>query len=120
MKFCNWILLNFQYRIIEPPDGQWVSKDQNGTWTGLIVHAMYGHTNFSMGKISITKEREEVFDFCFTFYFDSLGFVAALPKQLPKYQEIFKPFLGQYLDLCDGLNTDFCSNLLDHPNFIES
>ena len=61
-------LLNFQYTIVEPPDGQWGKPDQNGTWTGLIGHAMYGHTNFSMGMITISEDREAVIDFCVPFY----------------------------------------------------
>jgi ABC-type amino acid transport substrate-binding protein len=45
-----------------------------------------------MGMISLTQEREAVIDFSVPFYFDSVGFVAPLPKDLPKYQAIFRPF----------------------------
>ena len=76
-------LLNFTYSIIEPPDGQWGRVGPDGLWTGLIGHALYEHTNWSMGMISLTQEREAVIDFCVPFYFDSLGFVAPLPKDLP-------------------------------------
>ena len=87
-------LLNFTYDIIEPPDGEWGRITPGGLWTGLIGHALYGHTNWSMGMISVTQEREAVIDFCVPFYFDFMGFVAPLPKELPKYEAIFKPFSG--------------------------
>ena len=74
---------NFTYDIIEPADGQWGKVDKNGSWTGLVGHAMYGFTNLSMGLISITREREAVIDFSMPFYYDSIGFVAPLPKELP-------------------------------------
>ena len=38
-------LLNFTYDIIEPPDGEWGRITSAGLWTGLIGHALYGHTN---------------------------------------------------------------------------
>ena len=85
-------LLNFSYNIIEPPDGEWGRITTHGVWTGLIGHALYGHTNWSMGLIAVTQERESVIDFCVPFYFDFLGFVAPLPKEFPKYEAIFRPF----------------------------
>ena len=87
-------LLNFTYNIIEPPDGEWGRITSDGLWTGLIGHALYGHTNWSMSMISVTQEREAIIDFCVPFYFDFLGFVAPLPKELPKYKAIFRPFSG--------------------------
>ena len=88
-------MLNFTYQTIEPPDGQWGTAGPNGTWTGLIGHSLYGHTNWSMGMLSLTEDREAVIDFSTPFYFDGISFMAPLPKELPKYLAIFKPFLGQ-------------------------
>ena len=87
--------LNFKINIIEPPDGQWGMEMPNGEWTGLVGHALYGYSNWSMGSISLTEERERVIDFSFPFYFDVLGFVAPLPKELPKWQALYRPFLGE-------------------------
>ena len=87
-------LFNFTYDIIEPPDGEWGRMTPDGLWTGLIGHALYGHTNWSMGLIAVTQERESVIDFCVPFFFDFLGFVAPLPKELPKYEAIFRPLSG--------------------------
>ena len=87
--------LNFTYMTIEPPDGQWGKVNENGTWTGLIGHSLYQQTNWSMGMLSLTEDRENVIDFSTPFYFDGLGFVAPLPQELPKYLAIIKPFVGQ-------------------------
>ena len=89
------MFLNFTYETVEPPDGQWGKGGDNGTWTGLVGHSLYGQTNWSMGMISLTEDRERVIDFSTPFYFDGLGFVGPLPKDLPKYLALIKPFVGQ-------------------------
>ena len=48
-----------------------------------------------MVMISLTEQREKIVDASFPFYFDALGFVAPLPKELPKWQAVYRPFLGQ-------------------------
>lgn len=75
-------LFNFTYDIIEPPDGEWGRMTPDGLWTGLIGHALYGHTNWSMGLIAVTQERESV-----VFLF-SLIFLALL-----------LPFLRSFLNM---------------------
>ena len=44
------------YNIVNPPDGAWGSPDENGTWSGLIGHALYGKSNFSMSGIAVLPE----------------------------------------------------------------
>ena len=101
--------LNFTYQTIEPPDGQWGKAGENGTWTGLIGHSLYGQTNWSMGMLSLTEDREAVIDFSTPFYFEGLSFVASLPKELPKYLEIiiYQLYLSLFLSFFLGLFIDW-------------
>ena len=80
--------------MVPPRDGQWGTLRPNGTWSGLIGHSAHGHTNISLGMLSATSERSQAVDFSIPFYFDSLSSVAPLPKDLPKYFAIVKPFLA--------------------------
>ena len=42
--------------MINPPDGAWGSPDENGTWSGLIGHAMYGMSNWSFSGLAVVPE----------------------------------------------------------------
>ncbi len=45
---------NFTYRLINPPDGAWgVPDPETGIWSGLIGHALYGKSNWSMSGIAV-------------------------------------------------------------------
>ena len=46
-------ILLCSYHIINPPDGAWGSPDENGTWSGLIGHALYGKSNWSFSGIAV-------------------------------------------------------------------
>ena len=37
---------NFRYAINPPPDGSWGAANEEGVWSGLIGHSLYGHTNW--------------------------------------------------------------------------
>jgi hypothetical protein len=110
----------FSYHIVNPPDGAWGRPSENGTWSGLIGHALYGKSNWSMAGIatlteviyllvlldnfdpawqkfewfynSLLSQRENVIDFCFHYVPEYLDWVAAKPLTNPKWPAIFKPF----------------------------
>ncbi len=78
--------------MINPPDGAWGKPDANGTWSGLIGHALYGLSNWSMSGIATTPQREEAIDFSYHFVLEYIDWVTPLPKPNPKWPAIFKPF----------------------------
>ena len=45
-----------RYQLISPPDGAWGKRDENGTWSGLVGHALYGKSNWSASGIGVTPE----------------------------------------------------------------
>ena len=45
-----------RYKLINPPDGAWGKPDENGTWSGLVGHALYGKSNWSASGIGVTPE----------------------------------------------------------------
>jgi hypothetical protein len=106
----------FSYHIVNPPDGAWGRPSENGTWSGLIGHALYGKSNWSMSGLATLTEviillvllfilakferfysplfsqRENAIDFCFHYVPEYLDWVAAKPLSNPKWPAIFKPF----------------------------
>ena len=46
-------LYNFTFTLIEPPDGAWGKPDENGVWSGLVGHAAYGMSNWSMSGLAV-------------------------------------------------------------------
>ena len=44
------------YHLINPPDGAWGSPDESGTWSGLIGHALYGKSNWSISGLAVGPE----------------------------------------------------------------
>ena len=47
--------------MINPPDGAWGSPDENGTWSGLIGHALYGMSNWSFSGLAVGPEVQSGF-----------------------------------------------------------
>ncbi|ELT97865.1 hypothetical protein CAPTEDRAFT_204388 [Capitella teleta] len=55
--------LDFRFRIMKPPDGQWGSPKGNGSWTGLIGLLQDNEADVAVSCLSITKARTQVVDF---------------------------------------------------------
>ena len=99
------------YKIVNPPDGAWGSPDENGTWSGLIGHALYGKSNWSCSGIAVLPEvyskiilvltllnlphcfqREGVVDFSFHYLPEYIDWVTTKAKPEDKWMAIFRPF----------------------------
>ena len=55
--------LNFNIQLMFPPDGQWGSMMDNGTWTGMVGQLVKGSADISTGGLSIITERARAIDF---------------------------------------------------------
>ncbi len=106
---------NFTYRLINPPDGAWGRPDdETGIWSGLMGHAYYGLSNWSMSGIAVNPpvlnkyfvvvhtyklftlchllQRESVIDFAYHHTAEYFDWVGPIPHENPKWPAIFKPF----------------------------
>ena len=57
------VSLNFTQVTTEPTDGKWGSKDENGTWRGIIGDLSRGHGDISSAGLGITSGRAGAVDF---------------------------------------------------------
>ena len=46
----------YRFELVNPPDGAWGRPLEDGTWSGLIGHALYGKSNWSMSGIAVSPE----------------------------------------------------------------
>ena len=62
-RIGNNLSLNLpaRYHLINPPDGAWGRPDENGTWSGLIGHAMYGKSNWSFSGLAVLPEVDSLY-----------------------------------------------------------
>ncbi len=54
--------LNFDYTIVNPPDGLWGNIKSDGTWSGLVWEAARGAVDFVMSDVFISFPRSQVID----------------------------------------------------------
>ena len=87
--------VNFQIDYTSPPDGDWGTV-VNGSWTGLIKQLMDGDADIAIGCVTITSAREKVVDFTIPYMQDMLTFISPLPKEVPHWNTLVKPF-GYYI-----------------------
>ncbi|GFR02068.1 lig_chan-Glu_bd domain-containing protein [Trichonephila clavata] len=58
--------LNFEFEIVESPNGQYGSNNNNGTWDGVIGLVQSGKADMGFEALSISEERLKVIDFSAT------------------------------------------------------
>ncbi|XP_071081479.1 glutamate receptor ionotropic, kainate glr-3-like [Haliotis cracherodii] len=61
--------LNFTYKLIEPPDGEW-GTNTNGQYSGLIGQLQRKDVDMVVAPISMSHDREKVMDSTYPFYND--------------------------------------------------
>ncbi|XP_076035263.1 uncharacterized protein LOC143021546 [Oratosquilla oratoria] len=55
--------MNFDFEILQPPDGLWGVETDNGSWNGMLGMIDRGEVNFSLGPFAISYPRTKVADF---------------------------------------------------------
>ncbi|XP_069941762.1 probable glutamate receptor [Cherax quadricarinatus] len=54
--------LNFKYKYVTPADGMFGSKQENGSWSGMVGMVSRGEADIAIGPFGITENRTEVVD----------------------------------------------------------
>ncbi|KAK4328895.1 hypothetical protein Pmani_000704 [Petrolisthes manimaculis] len=83
--------LNFTYVFLEPEDGQWGHRLENGSYTGVIGTVERLEADFSL-NIAITQDREEVVDCTVGYHVEPITFTTSKPRLLNQALALIRPF----------------------------
>ncbi|GFY45451.1 uncharacterized protein TNIN_296161 [Trichonephila inaurata madagascariensis] len=84
--------LNFEYEVVLTSDGQWGSRDENGSWDGIVGLIQSGKADFGMPALGITEERNEDLDFSLPYTLLEKLFVTKEAGEMPKITAFTYPF----------------------------
>ncbi|GFR22043.1 glutamate receptor ionotropic, delta-2 [Trichonephila clavata] len=84
--------LNFRYEILTSPNGQYGSRNANGTWDGIIGLIQSGIADMGFGALSVSEERSEVVDFSLAYNAFQRSFATKEPSQMPKVTAFTYPY----------------------------
>ncbi|XP_071522288.1 probable glutamate receptor [Panulirus ornatus] len=87
--------LNFTYRVVSPPDGQWGGLLPDGTISGMIGQVARREVHIAICEITITGSREMVVDFTTPYYLESVALVSRAPAERNRAFAVFSPFTKQ-------------------------
>ncbi|XP_037793489.1 uncharacterized protein LOC119588952 [Penaeus monodon] len=85
------INLNFTYVFVEPSDGQWGHRLDNGSYTGVIGAVERREADFSL-NIAITQDREEKVDCTIGYHVEPITFATSKPRPLNQALALIRPF----------------------------
>ncbi|XP_050703929.1 uncharacterized protein LOC126989348 [Eriocheir sinensis] len=83
--------LNFTYNFVEPKDGQWGHRLDNGSYTGVIGTVERVEAAFSL-NIAITQDREEKVDCTIGYHVEPITFATTKPRLLNQALALIRPF----------------------------
>ncbi|XP_066984773.1 uncharacterized protein [Macrobrachium rosenbergii] len=69
--------LNFTFKLVEPEDGQWGSKNADGSWTGLVGQVHRHEADFAIGPHDLSEVRSQSIDFTIPLIFAARKFIVA-------------------------------------------
>ncbi|XP_045599811.1 glutamate receptor ionotropic, delta-1 isoform X2 [Procambarus clarkii] len=84
-------VLNFTYVFVEPSDGQWGHRLQNGSYTGVIGAVERMEADFSL-NVAITQDREEKVDCTIGYHVEPITFATSKPRLLNQALALLRPF----------------------------
>ncbi|KAL3848512.1 hypothetical protein ACJMK2_019363 [Sinanodonta woodiana] len=90
--------LNFSYVITEPADGKWGEDNGNGSWAGLVGQLQREEVDMVVAPLAAQKQREEVMDFTYAFYYDYTSVILKKPDpNRNKWLTLIDPFRWEVL-----------------------
>ncbi|GBM79327.1 hypothetical protein AVEN_104867-1 [Araneus ventricosus] len=85
--------LKFQYTLLLPTDGQQFGfKDASGNWTGVKGMATRGEVDMTVAHLHISEDVFQLAEMSAPYYDDHKTFASDLPRPLPKYTVLVRPF----------------------------
>ena len=72
--------------------GFWGSKDENGTFNGVVGRVGYGNADVGVGIISYTSVRNELVDYSHAIGVDAMSWISKPPGKLPSSTNIVRTF----------------------------
>ncbi|KAK4318682.1 hypothetical protein Pmani_010310 [Petrolisthes manimaculis] len=84
--------LNFTYSVVVPEDGQWGTKLDNGTVTGMVGMVASHRAQLAIDEITVNDLREDVVDFTFPYYLESTVIVTEAPAAKNRAFAVLSPF----------------------------
>merc|ERR1719422_603704 len=81
-------LMNFEYELMEAPDGQYGRMNEQAEWNGMVKELVNRRADMGLGALSVMAERENVIDFTVPYY-DLVGITILMKKPKAKTQ-LFK------------------------------
>ncbi|XP_040565678.1 uncharacterized protein [Lepeophtheirus salmonis] len=100
---------NFNFKIINPADGQWGKiNEKTGKWTGVVGDVIYNTIDIAISAIFQTFSRRMALDGTVHFSDDYLVIVAPNAKKFPQYLALINPFTP-VVWLCMALFIFICS-----------
>lgn len=87
--------LNFSYVYQNITADQEWGAFVNGSWTGMLADLAYHEQNIIINYFLVNLERWTSFDSTYPYHNEGFGFLAHLPKPLPKWKSLLLPFSGK-------------------------
>ncbi|GFQ82083.1 uncharacterized protein TNCT_499721 [Trichonephila clavata] len=100
--------LNFEYEVILSPDNQWGSRNENGTWNGIVGLVQNVKAGFAMPVLGITEERMKDLDFTPSYDLLEKIFATKEPGEMSKITSLHLSIYPKCLDLVHS--DDPCSS----------
>ncbi|GFS55203.1 uncharacterized protein NPIL_528831 [Nephila pilipes] len=92
MLKCLVEKLKFEFELVLPNDGKYGSRDNNGTWNGVIGLVQRGEADIGLAGLSITEDRWEDVDFSIPYSVIDRVFAIKEPGEMHKITAFIYPF----------------------------
>ncbi|GFU31846.1 lig_chan-Glu_bd domain-containing protein [Nephila pilipes] len=84
--------LKLEFELVLPNDGKYGSRDNNGTWNGVIGLVQRGEADIGLATLSITEDRWGIVDFSIPYAIADRVFAVKEPGEMPKVTAFIYPF----------------------------
>ncbi|XP_067122042.1 glutamate receptor U1-like [Centruroides vittatus] len=86
---------NSKYKLISPVDNVFGTKNQNGSWNGMVGQISRKEADFGFVPLYVTAERLKYIDFSTPLKFPQIKFLIKAPKERSSFDSIVRPFTFQ-------------------------
>ena len=84
--------MNFSTKIRLVPDGKYGTRDESGTWNGMVQEVYSMRSDIALSDFAITKQRSEVVDFSPPILESDIGLFIKYPERESSWLTFIRPF----------------------------